>query len=974
MTARLSLTGRVLQRVVRVSCARPALTVFLAVVFAALGVGYAAYALTLDTSKFHLLPLHRPYATLYKEYAEDFGQLEDIVVVVQSPAVETSTAYAARLASVLREGALGTARISYRIDASHFEGQALLYLPVDTLRGMLDTVAGHEELLADFAATPTLDRLLDGINQQIGGSFLPGAFGAGDDVSTAPTRLLGDLLTQMSARIDGRPYRSPWGNLIAAPTVAPDGGYFLSSDRRLLYIVIDLVELPRTFAAEHAAILAIREAIARLRPQFPSVEAGVTGAPALFSDELSAAARDSRIASVLALILTLALLVLAFRRLVTSGAMLVVLALSVGWSLGVITLLVGHLTIFSMMFVSVVIGLGTDYGIYFLFRYREERVLDRTLGALERTAARSGPGILLGALTAALTFYLLTIAEFRGIRDFGFISGTAILLAFLSMLTVFPAVLLLIDRWQKDAGKPARPVEAPPSARSQLQVPALEWLVRYPKTILIAASLVTGASLLAAPRVSFDYNVLNLQAEGTESVVWERKAAATAGRSVFAALSTATTLTELEATQAAFQQLPSVSDVQSVLSVLPDRQAEKMALLQRLADVADSIRLGAPRPLDVHALTAALETLKRRMDLASLAAGSAGPPPEVRVIAGATTALLEKLKMRERGAVEVALADYQARLAEDFAHEWRRLQRAARPAPLTLNDLPEELRRRFIGKSGRLLLQIYSRLDLWERASQARFVEELRTVDPNVTGQPVVAYESMRLIERTFRIGLLYAFVLVTAVALLMIRRVRETVLAIVPLVLGTLWTLALMPLAGLTFNLVNVWALPLILGSAAEYGVNIILRSLEVRAHGGGSWLARSTVMGVLFNGLTTMAGFGSLLIAHHRGVWSLGVLLVIGSATTLIAALVVLPTLVRLTGAATSGSGVVTPGASSMSQPQNPAERNGADSIRERIPVHFSNRACGADRQRSRRTGDARPGMRRTRPACGRGRGSRE
>jgi predicted RND superfamily exporter protein len=51
-----------------------------------------------------------------------------------------------------------------------------------------------------------------------------------------------------------------------------------------------------------------------------------------------------------------------------------------------------------------------------------------------------------------------------------------------------------------------------------------------------------------------------------------------------------------------------------------------------------------------------------------------------------------------------------------------------------------------------------------------------------------------------------------------------------------------------------------------------------------------------VTLNGLTTMAGFGSLLVAHHRGVWSLGVLLVIGSAMTLTASLVVLPTLVRL------------------------------------------------------------------------------
>ena len=64
----------------------------------ALGTGYAWHALTLQTSKFHLLPANQPYATLYKSYSEDFGQLEDIVVVVQSPAVEVSTAYAARLA------------------------------------------------------------------------------------------------------------------------------------------------------------------------------------------------------------------------------------------------------------------------------------------------------------------------------------------------------------------------------------------------------------------------------------------------------------------------------------------------------------------------------------------------------------------------------------------------------------------------------------------------------------------------------------------------------------------------------------------------------------------------------------------------------------------------------------------------------------------------------------------------------------
>jgi uncharacterized protein len=915
-----------LQAVVRLCCARPALTIVLALAAAAGGVGYAAHSLTLETSKFHLLPLHQRYAILYKDYAEDFAQLEDIVVVVESPAVETSTAYAARLAGVLRAGALGTARVSYRIDANRLEAHALLYLPLDTLRGALDTVASQEELLADFAATPTLDRLVDGINQRFGATFLPSAFGSGGDTeaSATSTVLLRDLLTNMTARIDGRPYRSPWTNLIAAPTVAPDGGYFMSNDRRLLFVVIDLADAPRTFAAEHAAILAVRGAIKSLRNEFPAVTAGVTGAPALFSDELSAATRDGEIASVLALVLSLGVLLLAFRQLLTSCAMLAVLTLSLGWSLGVTTLLVGHLTILSMMFVSVVVGLGTDYGTFLLFRYREERVLGRSfIAALEHTAARSGPGILLGALTAAVTFYILMTAGFQGIRDFGFISGTAILLSFVSMVTVFPAAVLLIERWQAarrsvrldnhPGGSVAPAVEA--DGAIPRDVPALEWVARFPKTIVVAAVVVTGISLWAAPRVGFDYNLLNLQADGTESVVWERKAAVAAGRSVFAALSTAPSLAALEARQAAFARLPSVSDVQSVLSVLPNQQAEKLAVLQRLAHVADSIRLGAPRALDLRALTVALETLKRRMDVASAHRGGEAPPEEILVIAQTTSALLEKLKGRERGAVEIALGDYQAQLAADFAEQWRRLHLATRPAPLTLGDLPEEMRRRFIGKSGRLLLQIYSRHDPWDYPSQARFVEELRTVDPDVTGQPVVGYESTLLIGSSFRLGLVYAFILVAGIAALMIRRMRETVLAMAPLILGTLWTVGIMQLAGLTFNLVNVWALPLIIGSAAEYGVYIVLRSLETPEDAGGSRLARSTVMAVLFNGLTTITGFGSLLVASHRGVWSLGLLLVIGSVMTLAASLVVLPTLMRLrttmAAPARAGAAVIPAGA---------------------------------------------------------------
>jgi len=116
----------------------------------------------------------------------------------------------------------------------------------------------------------------------------------------------------------------------------------------------------------------------------------------------------------------------------------------------------------------------------------------------------------------------------------------------------------------------------------------------------------------------------------------------------------------------------------------------------------------------------------------------------------------------------------------------------------------------------------------------------------------------------------------------------------VLPMILGTLWTIGAMRLLGLSFNLANVWALPLIIGASAEYGLNVTLRHREAIAH-GGPVLARSTVMAVFLNGLTNIAGFSSLMVARHQGIFGLGLLLTVGAVAGLVASLIVLPVLLR-------------------------------------------------------------------------------
>jgi hopanoid biosynthesis associated RND transporter like protein HpnN len=559
----------------------------------------------------------------------------------------------------------------------------------------------------------------------------------------------------------------------------------------------------------------------------------------------------------------------------------------------VVTLVVGHLTLFSVMFISIVVGIGIDYGIYYLFRYEEEIFLGRNLReALELTAARTGPGMLIGALTAAGTFFVLMLTDFRGIQELGLIAGLAILIAWVGMMTLFPAVLMFVDRHHAE-----RPRQRRPRAHQleRIRVPLLDRLVTFPHTVLIGAGLATALAIWAIPRVGFDYNVLNLQAKGTESVAWERRILAGTGRSGFNGLSSASSLEELRQKQAAFEKLPSVSDVDSVLRVIPDDQAEKIAIIKSFAPLVSPIRVGRSSPVELDRLRKALADIKRRFDVVAAEAGSK-LPAEVRVVREKTIAVVRLLERSPRESAEAALNYLQAQLYRDFVSKFYGLQRNLSPTGITIKDVPDELRRKFIGENGRFLIQIHPKVDIWEKAGAAQFVQEMRTVDPDVTGPPIITYEATVLMERAYLTGTLYAFVLVGGLSVLMIRRMRESMLALVPMVLALLWTIGLMQVFGIKFNLANIWGLPLIIGTAAEFGLNVIVSHLEVRSHPGGPLIARSAVMGVMLNGITTMVGFGSLMIASHQGIFSLGLLLTLGSLCGLVAALVVLPVLLQL------------------------------------------------------------------------------
>jgi predicted RND superfamily exporter protein len=241
------------------------------------------------------------------------------------------------------------------------------------------------------------------------------------------------------------------------------------------------------------------------------------------------------------------------------------------------------------------------------------------------------------------------------------------------------------------------------------------------------------------------------------------------------------------------------------------------------------------------------------------------------------------------------LARFQQALFTDMRTTFQLLQNQDDRAPLHVEDLPQAFRDQFVGVTGKYLLQVFPKSDVWQRANQEKFVAELRTIDPNVTGTPVQLYEFEELLKNSYIQAAWYSLAAIVLLVWFHFRGPGSVILSLLPVGIGTLWLAGLMGWFGIPFNVANIMTLPLVVGIGVTNGVQILNRFAEERTP---SILARSTGKAVLVSGLTAIAGFGSLIIAKDRGIHSLGSVMATGIAACMIAGLTFLPALLNLLG----------------------------------------------------------------------------
>jgi uncharacterized protein len=789
-----------------------------------------------------LLRSDAPYHQKYLEYTGEFRAEEDYIIVVAGEEFERNREAVEFIAGELKNQPDLFKKVFYKIDIKELaEERGLLFLEVDQLREIEKDISDFVSLLGKDRFSLDLNSLLAVASEKFDSKHLRKSENeAGVD---AFAEEFVKNLNALADRLEGKtiPKTAQFGDFMAKnsemakmQTLQAQNEYLSLEEGRMLIIQIPSTKQEASFG-DHAYIIEpMRRIIEQAREKYPGLEIGLTGEPALSEDEAQASEKDTTNATIITFVLIALLFWISFSEFTRPALALIVLLLAVCLTIGFTTLFIGRLNILSITFFPMILGLGIDFGVQILGRYEEElpKAQD-VVTALTQTIMNTGNAILTGASTTAVAFYTMCLNDFSGLSEMGLISGTGILLCLLCYLVLFPALLAIRDR--KVAGKAVAATDALHIDESKRFIDRL--ILQNSWTIIFLALVLTALAAWQIPKVWFDYNLLNLQNPKLESVQFEhRLLEAKDARSVtFAALVTSD-LEEAARKTEQFKKLPSVFEVVSMTEIVPRNQEEKLQVIRRIKQKLENIKL--PKSgvkvnvtQNIQVLRNLKANLGRMNKLAQTWASSTQKVEAAEFFGRLLSAINRSLNvlgsMSQKKAEEI-LSSHQTQVFSQLRKNLEQLKNQKVDRPISAEDLPKTLRDRYVGKTGKVVIEIYPRENVWDREPLERFVKDLRSVDSKVTGTPIQNYEYIELLKVSYEQAGRNALIAIVILITLHFRSLKYILPTLLPLGMGIVWTLGVMPVLGIPFNPANIITLPLVIGVGVAFGVYAVDRYRE--------------------------------------------------------------------------------------------------------------------------------------------------
>jgi uncharacterized protein len=823
-----------------------------------LGGLYSATHLGIITDTDAMFPSSLPWRQQQIALDRAFPQFQNLLVVVVDSAIpEAADATAAALVQELGNDHAHFLTVREPGALPFFNKEGLLFLSEAELRPLLDRLITAQPLLGQLVADPTGRGLFAALSLMALGL----AHGGVNLAPYAPAFTA--FHHSIAAALAGHPEPLSWLALLSGPAAAKAG----NSRIVLIQPKLDYGALE----PGGAATLALRKVVAGLPlVRQGLVQVGITGQIALSDQQFASVAKGALVGTIATLVLVTLWLFLAVRtwRIVVPIALSLLLGLLLTTTFA--ALAVGTLNLVSVAFAILFVGLAVDFSIQFSVRYREMRhAKGETAAALTATAESAGGQILVAALGTAAGFLAFVPTQFRGVAELGLIAGVGMIIAFLCTIIFLPAAIALFR---------------PPGERAEIGFVALgpieSGLAHRARAVLgvFAALAVLGLALL--PRVAFDGDPLDTRNPHSEAVMVLRRLMNSPITNPYSAQILAPNVADAGRLAEALRRLPVVAAALSVQTFVPDGQSRKLAMI---ADVADIL---APT-LSATGRTTPVTPAELRLAIRTAISSFAEAAPKLPADAPLVT-LARDLTALE-AAPDAVLMAANASLIRFLPDQLTHLREALSAEPVTIATLPPALKRDWVLPDGRARVQAMAEQGLQSSQGLGRFVAAVRSVTPDAAGPAVNIVGSAAIIVGAFRTAAIGALAAIAIILGLALRRPRDVALVMAPLLLSGLLTAIMIVRLPLPLNFANVIALPLLLGVGVSFNVYFVM---NWRA-GARRFLTSATARAILFSALTTGTAFGSLALSEDRGTASMGELLLLSLAATLIATMIFVPAL---------------------------------------------------------------------------------
>ncbi len=806
--------------------------------------GFLITRLQFQSDVLNLLPKHAPKTGALVKFLREFGATDSLFIVLERPSGKEVESFG-RFAEYLGDRLMETGEFSEilgRLDpetrgkmASLILRKALLFPPPEELPEI-------EKRLSAEAIRERVKVLKTGLYSLFSSPL-------------ARYDLL-DLWPIIARHL-------PLKSLGAEPDSA---GFLVSEDRKMMLLITrpkgaapDIDYDERLFRKIETAVRSAREGYAREK-HIPPEE--LNDLRIGFAGGYMTALEDSRILKKelvlnfsVSLVGVLVIFVLAFRTGISLFYALVPLAVTPLFTLGFFSPFLGRLSESTGAFSAMILGLSIDFIVLFYGRYLEERNSGQTLeSALEVSLGNTGPGVFTGAVTTAAAYFALLISNFRGIQELGLLTGTGILMGLGCAFFLFPA---LVTAW--DGKRKARSFKAISSFLGLERLAV--FACRHPLSILLFCAIATLGSITGVRQVHLNNDPQRLRPEGLSSVSLENKVREKMGegQDPILILAEKNTFQELLEVEDALNRkiekgrssgIP-VSRYENLASFVPPQTRQKKSLewIEKRKEIFDAGRVE--------------RDIREALDREGLRPESFAP----------------------------ALKMIHEMLANREGLTWAEYQRAA----------PKELGRRFLIENREKYTgasYVHVPPHFWAHPGSAQFLEDLNKAASGIqiTGAKLVQRELEDLMTSEIWPVLLLALAGVFALIYFDFRSWRLSLVSLLPVILASIWTLGIMGASGMDLNFMNVVVFTMVLGIGVDYGVHIVHRARQSEP----AALERELLQvgkGVVVAALTTLMGFGSLVLSGYPGLQSMGAVALMGVGFSFLLSLTLVPVLFQKT-----------------------------------------------------------------------------